>query len=452
MGNIKGFLFIVIVIGGGILLLGAVGGGGWYLAAGGGGAEINLPLIIIGGVILLLTALGLLTHGFSIIDLTNRDEALGLPSGSVRAVIALMLLVIFAIVAIFMYNDVASSGKLQRLENVSERILTDLKQNVAVVAFEPMESQKKGEPGPKEPQPNPPEEHTDAKPEVKTPPLPPARNQKERDERKKAEAKKKADEAKKKADEAKKKAEAAKQPVVYRVWYRDAVSGQGADIAKQLIVLLGTLVTAVASFYFGSSSIAAATKQRDRVGAPDAKAVTPRELKPNTPNQPLTITGTNLGNVVGVQLMFDGQDPIIGEGVSASDAKVECKVTTKANTKAGPWTVEVSDNANNASKIPNIITVAVVVPEILTVTVDELIADDKEHTVTVTGRNLADVDKVKFEPPDGITVGTPKPDSSGTQLTFTVKIAGARPPDRKLTLVNKAAESKPKDVTLKRSR
>jgi len=295
------------------LLFGAVGGGGlavvamifwvgtfiWQMK---GGDALNLPLIIITGVVFLLIVLGLLTFVFSLLGLANEGEALGLPSGSVRAVIALMLLVIFAIVAIFLYSDIAASGRVQTIRNVKEPNLVELRKQLNVILVE----EEKLAPAP-----------------AATPALPPAAAEKE-----------------------------------YTVRYLNPASRAAEDLAKQLIVLLGTLVTAVSSFYFASSSIAAATKQQDATGGPDAKIVTPRELKPNTAGQPLTITGTNLRNSVGVKLTFGNEDPIIAEEVSASDTKVECKVTTKADSKPGPWTVVVSDNANNNSEIPGSVTIA----------------------------------------------------------------------------------------------
>ena len=72
--------------------------------------EIALPIVIIAGLVVLLLVLGLLAFVFSVLKLSNPNEALGLPSGTVRAVIALMLLVIFAIVAIFLYSDVRAVG------------------------------------------------------------------------------------------------------------------------------------------------------------------------------------------------------------------------------------------------------------------------------------------------------------------------------------------------------
>lgn len=110
---------------------------------------VGLPLIVIVGVIVLLIVISLVTFTFSVLGLASQKDALGLPDGSVRSIIALMLLVLFSILAIYLYNSVATGG----------------------------------------------------------------------------------------------------------------ANNPGADIAKQLIVLLGTLVTAVASFYFGSNAVSSAHDQ-----------------------------------------------------------------------------------------------------------------------------------------------------------------------------------------------
>src|ERR1043165_6370724 len=71
-------------------------------------SSVVLPLILIVGVLVLVTLLGLLTAVFSSLSLANPNEALGLPSGSVRAVIALMLILVFAVMAIFFYSSLGS--------------------------------------------------------------------------------------------------------------------------------------------------------------------------------------------------------------------------------------------------------------------------------------------------------------------------------------------------------
>ena len=65
--------------------------------------EIVLTLLLLFGVVVLLGSIGallVLLAGFGIID---PKEALGLPSGSVRAIIALTLILIFAIVSVFLF-------------------------------------------------------------------------------------------------------------------------------------------------------------------------------------------------------------------------------------------------------------------------------------------------------------------------------------------------------------
>src|SRR2546423_6813445 len=93
------------------------------------------------------------------------------------------------------------------------------------------------------------------------------------------------------------------------VYYRSG-SRAAEDLAKQLIVLLGTLVTAVSSFYFGSSSIAAVTKPPTSSAGPNAKTASPANLSPGGAGQGLTITGTNLSHVANVKLTFDTKQPI----------------------------------------------------------------------------------------------------------------------------------------------
>jgi hypothetical protein len=65
----------------------------------------GLPLLMIFGVIDLFVVLAIAGQLFSKTNLACRDEALGLPQGSIRALIALSLIIIFAIMAIFMYGQ-----------------------------------------------------------------------------------------------------------------------------------------------------------------------------------------------------------------------------------------------------------------------------------------------------------------------------------------------------------
>lgn len=68
---------------------------------------IVLPMLGIFGLIALICAVSVLVVVIGALGLTNPNYALGLPQGTVRAVIALSLIVIFLITAIFLYSDVA---------------------------------------------------------------------------------------------------------------------------------------------------------------------------------------------------------------------------------------------------------------------------------------------------------------------------------------------------------
>lgn len=78
------------------------------------GASITLPLLAISGVVGLLAMLTVVSVAFSAIGLSNEDYALGLPEGSVRAVIAIGLVVIFVIVSIFLFGEIEGDKVISR--------------------------------------------------------------------------------------------------------------------------------------------------------------------------------------------------------------------------------------------------------------------------------------------------------------------------------------------------
>jgi hypothetical protein len=71
-----------------------------------------LPLILIFGVIDVFIVLTIAGKIFVNIDYGCREEALGLPEGSVRALIALSLIIIFAIMAIYMFNSLIPQNNI----------------------------------------------------------------------------------------------------------------------------------------------------------------------------------------------------------------------------------------------------------------------------------------------------------------------------------------------------
>jgi hypothetical protein len=70
---------------------------------------LTTTLVIIFGTTTLLSSLTVATVMFKRLGLTDKEEALGLPEGSVRALIALILIIIFAIMVIFLHADMTVS-------------------------------------------------------------------------------------------------------------------------------------------------------------------------------------------------------------------------------------------------------------------------------------------------------------------------------------------------------
>jgi hypothetical protein len=80
-----------------------------------------LPVLAIGGVIVLILMLTVVAMIFKILGLTNKEQAMGLPEGSIRAVIALSLIVQFAILAVFLYQGISRVGTaFHTIENLSD--------------------------------------------------------------------------------------------------------------------------------------------------------------------------------------------------------------------------------------------------------------------------------------------------------------------------------------------
>jgi hypothetical protein len=71
---------------------------------------IRLPVLVITGVMALFATLALVALTFSVAGLADGTQALGLPEGSVRAAIALSLIVIFAITSIHLYSSMKDAG------------------------------------------------------------------------------------------------------------------------------------------------------------------------------------------------------------------------------------------------------------------------------------------------------------------------------------------------------
>lgn len=158
--------------------------------------EAALSLIFVSAAVVLIVVVCALTIVFRRLGLSNEKEAMGLPSGSVRAIIALLLIMLFFIAAVFLFNTTRNE-----VDASQTRTLTGITaERFALIPTDQIVSS--------------------------TP-------------------------------------RTAGDATVIDVVLFQAPSGTTTsdDIAKQLITTLGTLVTAIAAFYFGANSVEVAKKK-----------------------------------------------------------------------------------------------------------------------------------------------------------------------------------------------
>lgn len=97
---------------------------------------IGLPILAIFGIMILFGALALVSTLFARLELSDPSQALALPEGSVRAAIALALIVLFAIISIMLYQSISKPYVVPGLddEQVSQLVKDPMNHVIAVVA------------------------------------------------------------------------------------------------------------------------------------------------------------------------------------------------------------------------------------------------------------------------------------------------------------------------------
>lgn len=135
----------------------------------------------------------------------------------------------------------------------------------------------------------------------------------------------------------------------------------GTELAKQIITILGTLVTAVSSFYFGSSTAnssanAAVARTQPMDGPPQPKSFDPADIKVED-KASITIKGSQLNNVNRVVLTAqdDGRTTITLEATS-TDLSAVAQISA-GTVPAGRWAITVVDKAGRAASVPGEFTV-----------------------------------------------------------------------------------------------
>ncbi len=173
-------------------------------------ATISLPLTAIFGIMILFGALALVGTLYARLNLADGTQALGLPAGSMRAFMALSLIVLFAIISIMVYRSMMEPFRVTGL-SLAEREAMVLKVGDRMIGI--VEEGCAARPAPAASTP----------PVVASGPLPCA----DGDRR-------------------------------FTLVLRPPPDPASTDLAKQLLILVGTLMTSVTSFYFAARGGAAA--------------------------------------------------------------------------------------------------------------------------------------------------------------------------------------------------
>jgi hypothetical protein len=175
----------------------------------------RLSAIVLVGLALTVVFMAILVIIYSVLGVENKDQALGLPEGSVRALLAFSLVLIFVCLATFLFSALNEKGCTncgKTLTRVNDAQLSDLKANFIVAAEQARDG------------------NGNLLYEQVPGPTPGASLIND-----------------------------LKHPL-YSVTYYPKQSTEAADFAKQIFTTLATIFVSVISFYFGSSVTASANK------------------------------------------------------------------------------------------------------------------------------------------------------------------------------------------------
>ncbi len=98
--------------------------------------ELVIGLIIVLGVAVLLVLLYIMAAGFAALSMSDSKQAMRLPQGSIRAIIALFLIVVWVILSAFLYGAVQNSNNNTEVIRLAQQLFTTMSTlAVAVASF-----------------------------------------------------------------------------------------------------------------------------------------------------------------------------------------------------------------------------------------------------------------------------------------------------------------------------
>jgi hypothetical protein len=91
--------------------------------------ELLMGVFVVTAIAALMTLLYLLAAGFKFMELTDPKQPLGLPDGSIRAMIALILIIAFIIFGFYLYRSVGDGTSIVLEKNISADSLRTMNMN-----------------------------------------------------------------------------------------------------------------------------------------------------------------------------------------------------------------------------------------------------------------------------------------------------------------------------------
>jgi hypothetical protein len=190
--------------------------------------EVSLPILAIFGIMILFGAMALVSTLFARLKLSDQREALALPPGSIRAAIALALIVLFSIISIMLYQSLASPYVMRQLSEADKSAIVATSSN-HVLAVMKVACLTKGAAAAGE-----------------------------------------------------------ESAACYDVHLVRPPGQEASDLAKQLLIMIGTLMTSVTSFYFATQASAASNALPDKLQGAVQNALA--SVSPPMPTAQVAIT------------------------------------------------------------------------------------------------------------------------------------------------------------------
>lgn len=244
--------------------------------------SFGLSALALGSIVVLLWALVIFSALMNIVGLSDKTQALGLPEGSIRAIIALALVGLFAVLA----STVLNGHSVMLNPNASEADIVAIHKNNTTLSVVVI--------------PNPPEPGKDPTFKVSTP------------------------------------------------------AGPADDFMKQMLTLVGTLMTAITAFYFGGRTANPSDPSR---APPKLAAVIDSPVELTAEPAMVKLSGSDLNNVKSVRV-YNAKSQHVAQGVLSNSSQVHALVAfpEQDRTEEQTWNVAVTDDIGRVASLDNALT------------------------------------------------------------------------------------------------